>query len=257
MKESVDSVLRWLSKIDYKWLLIFDNADGSPNSITQYLPTGRHGNVLITSRNQNLRSIVAPNAWAKVDQMTEDESISLLSKAAHLDACSDETGQMLRLIVAELGFLALAIDQAGAAIASGVCTVDDYLQVYSKHRQELIDHPALAKMAEYGSTVYGTWEVSYKAIQKSSRRASEPVEARAAKIAIIILQAIAFFHHDNIMEEIVKRAAESDHSLTHGQNSDRNVNLRGLAVTYLSSSSTLTRNDAGTNMFLEKASESY
>jgi len=31
---------------------------------------------------------------------------------------------------------------------------------------------------------------------------------RAAESAIFILQTFAFFHHDHIMEEIIKRAAE-------------------------------------------------
>ena len=153
MEESTESILRWFSTIDNEWLLVFDNADNDPDTIVEFLPRGNRGNVLITSRNPNIRRNVASNAWAEVDTMEIDDAISLLLKAAYLDESSDELRLLSRSIVTELCFLALAIDQAGAAIASGVCDIHDYLRMYSKHRQKLLADPSFRGASKYGRAV--------------------------------------------------------------------------------------------------------
>src|SRR5277367_4098784 len=57
------SVIHWLSELDSNWLLIFDNADGKPNMISKSLPPGKLGNVLITSRNPDMKRNVSSGAW--------------------------------------------------------------------------------------------------------------------------------------------------------------------------------------------------
>src|SRR6202034_3884836 len=79
------SVIRWLSEMDSNWLLIFDNADDKPSMISKSLPPGNRGNVLIASQAPGMKSNVSRGAWIEVEDMEEEDAISLLLKAAFLD----------------------------------------------------------------------------------------------------------------------------------------------------------------------------
>src|ERR1700721_380433 len=202
------SVTRWLSKMDSNWLLIFDNADGKPNMVSKSLPPGNRGNVLITSRNPGMKRNVSSDAWIEVKDMEEQDAISLLLKAASLDNKSEELREASKPIVKELCFLPLAVDQAGAAIAGGLCDMDDYLEMYSKCRQTLLAHPSFEGASNYGRAVYTTWEMSFLALEAKVAKGKSDMDVRAAESAIVILQTFAFFHFDGIAEDIFRRAAE-------------------------------------------------
>ncbi|KAA6407667.1 MAG: hypothetical protein FRX48_08505 [Lasallia pustulata] len=203
-----EAALYWLSITD-KWLLIFDNADGEPDIVEENLPSGTGGHVLVTSRNFNMRRIVSEESYLEVNEMERDDAILLLLKAACLTKPFGKDEAAASAIVDELGCLALAVDQAGAYIGSGFCTINAYLEVLSRHRKELLDQSSSFKGAsKYGLAVYATLDISYEAIQRKQSRAPDPREATAAKNAIALLQIFSFFHYGNIMEETFKRAAE-------------------------------------------------
>ena len=82
-------------------------------------------------------------------------------------------------IVTELFFFPLAIDQAGAYIASGATTIGDYLAKYSEHRKTLLSHPEFTGASKYNRTAYETWELSYKEIQQRAE-SDDSYKARAA-----------------------------------------------------------------------------
>src|ERR1700733_5829024 len=86
----MDSAIQWLSETNSNWLLVFDNADGKPNVVSKSLPSGNRGNVLITSRNPDMKRNVPSGAWMEVDGMSEVDAITLLLKAAFLDKSSEE-----------------------------------------------------------------------------------------------------------------------------------------------------------------------
>jgi len=85
--------VHWLSEIDSNWLFVFDNADGKPNMISISLPPGNRRNVLITSRNPGMKCNVSRGAWIEVEDMEEEDAISLLLKAAFLNDTSEELRQ--------------------------------------------------------------------------------------------------------------------------------------------------------------------
>ena len=58
----------------------------------------------------------------------------------------------------------------------------------------------------YNQTVYGTWDLSFKEIEKRGK--STTGNAQAAQAAILILQIGAFYHHSNISKDIFQSAAE-------------------------------------------------
>ena len=43
VEDSIESVLRWLSRIDGEWLIVFDNANAD---VVDYIPSGDRGNIL-------------------------------------------------------------------------------------------------------------------------------------------------------------------------------------------------------------------
>ena len=57
---SAESALRWISGIQEDWLIVFDNADLPPDVVAKFIPPGNRGNILITSRNQSMGRIIAP-----------------------------------------------------------------------------------------------------------------------------------------------------------------------------------------------------
>ena len=209
VERSVRSAIQWLSYEDHEWLLIFDNADGDPNTIGKYVPPGMRGNILFTSRNRMMgHHVLSSNAHVEVEEMTEEQAISLLLKSAMLDESSSDIIPLSRAIVKELWCLPLAVDQAGATIARRLCSVYDYLELYAKSRKELLALSFFQGASDYGLPVYTTFELSHKAIRDCTSGGSDLMTPQAAKIALFILGIFAFFHNENISENIIKRAAE-------------------------------------------------
>jgi hypothetical protein len=139
-------------------------------------------------------------ASAEVDKMEEEDAISLLLDAASLDSSSDDLRGASRPIVSELCCLPLAVDQAGASISAGLCNISDYLRIYTQHRQELLAYPSFRGTSNYGRAVYRTWDLSFEAIEARANGQSDSVDD--AESAILILQTFAFFHHENILEDL-------------------------------------------------------
>ena len=186
--------------------MVFDNADVlSPAELEAYFPPGRGGNILITSRNATMRKLSLPENSLEVSEMEENDAIELLLKASYLDPSSIEFQAEASKIVKELFCLPLAIDQAGAYIASGATTIGKYLTKYSEHQRTLLSHSEFTAGSRYRS-VYGTWELSYKEIEKRAE-SDDPHRANAANSAMLLLNLFPFFHHEGITEEIFSYAA--------------------------------------------------
>ena len=73
----------------------------------------------------------------EINEMEEADAISLLLKASYLDASAEHI-EVARNIVTELGCMPLAVNQAGAYIEVGRCSINKYLQQFSLHRQTLM-----------------------------------------------------------------------------------------------------------------------
>src|SRR4030095_6530682 len=108
--------------------------------LMKYMPRRNRGNVLITSRNPEMRLIVGPGGFYEVKEMDRDDAILLLLKAASIEESSPELEKVAREMVIELCCLPLAVDQAGGAITSGLCDMQNYLAMYAKHRQWMMSN---------------------------------------------------------------------------------------------------------------------
>ena len=164
VQRSSKSVLQWLSNVGHDWLLVFDNAGGDHDAVAEYMPPGNCGNVLITSRNPSLTRFVSQGARIEIGDMEEEDAVTLLLKSSSMDESSMQLRWSARPIAQEFCCLPLAIDQAGAAISSGLCDIDEYLDRYAQHRQELLGDPGFKGASNYGQAIYETWNMSFTAI---------------------------------------------------------------------------------------------
>ena len=86
-KRSVEASLRWLaSQSDRNWLLVFDNADNVNLHLKQYFPSCSSGNILITTRNRELRHYTAKDADADIKGMDLEDAKSLLLVQARAES---------------------------------------------------------------------------------------------------------------------------------------------------------------------------
>ena len=145
----------------------------------------------------------------EIKEMEEADAMTLLLKASCLDPQAfPEHLEVSKKIVNELCYIPLAIDQAGAYIEAGKCDIDQYLRQLSAHRQALMSDATFTGASKYNRTVYGTWDLSFREIEKRAGGCSTPEAACAAQAAILILQICAFYHHTSISKDIFQSAAE-------------------------------------------------
>jgi tetratricopeptide (TPR) repeat protein len=144
-----------------RWLLIFDNAD-RPEDINQLIPRGP-GHVLITSRNQQWRSVVET---VPVDVFTQGESVQFLHKRVS-NALREVDAKRL---ADELGHLPLALEQAGALQAEAGMSVEEYLQQLQKHMSDTLHMP---KPLDYPLSMTAAWRLSVSQLEQQLAEAVE------------------------------------------------------------------------------------
>ena len=208
MDGSVVSVLQWIAHIQEEWLIVFDNADNPPPEVVaKFIPPGNRGNILITSTNISMGRIISFKNIIEILEMEEPDAIALLLKASHLAPLPEHLEAATKIVV-ELGCILLAVDHAGAYIEAGKCDINAYLRHFSLHRRTLMSDNAFKGASDYNKTLYGTWDLSFKEIEKRARRLPGDRNAQAAQAAIWILHICAFYHHSDISKDIFKSATE-------------------------------------------------
>jgi hypothetical protein len=91
--------MHWLAtKHSQNWLLFFDNADEVQLNIAKFFPKCRFGNMLITTRNPQLRIHADQGADAKVADMNPEEAKYLLMQMSRAEK-TDENEKLAAIIV--------------------------------------------------------------------------------------------------------------------------------------------------------------
>ena len=194
-------VRQWLSNTQNNWLLIIDNADDPSVDVSQFFPTGNRGSILLTTRNPDCK-IHSTVGSCELGQMDKDETVTLLLKATGAENTADETLRKKAIPVTQtVGYLALAIIQAGAYMRQGFCEIEQYCDEYIRCRQSLLEYVPVQQSFDYEYSVYTTWEISIAAIEKMCSDTS--------RNAIELLRVFCFLHFDGIPEEIFELAQRS------------------------------------------------
>ncbi|KAI1127085.1 hypothetical protein F5Y10DRAFT_278395 [Nemania abortiva] len=116
--------------------------------------------------------------------MDSDDAVELLYRCSNIPAGSNDLAA--KRLVAALGFLPLALDQAGTYIFEHCLSFDGYMDFYGESRGHLLRHKPPKAVWSYEETVFTTWEISFAAVSET--------DALAAKL----LDVAAFFHFDDV-----------------------------------------------------------
>ena len=195
--ESLEGVMMWLQNSLHTWLLILDNADNKDLDMAQFLPAGKNGNILITTR---LTECVRHQTVGEdhYERLNQDTAIDLLLKACDTEmSTQNEHQDHARAIVDLLGCHALAVIQAGAAISQGLCNLAQYSDLFRFRRQDILEFFPEQGRSEYGG-VYATFEVSAKYLEDRNDQ--------VAKDALHLLNFYAFMHFSDFPEAAFEEA---------------------------------------------------
>ncbi|GKT54974.1 hypothetical protein ColTof4_08167 [Colletotrichum tofieldiae] len=205
-RPNIEGVHRWLAQSKEEWLLVFDNNDNV--DVSRYLPAGDNGSILFTSRHKNSSPSLDADQTFAVEVMNEEDALALLLRASkrHKRSFEDSDERFSKEIVRELGYLPLAIDQAGSYVDIQECSFGTYLVDFRNRRSEILgDPPLYPGVFEYNPAVYGTFELSYEALERKAKEDSP--RGRAALNALRILNIFCFYSNENIPDQIISRAA--------------------------------------------------
>jgi tetratricopeptide (TPR) repeat protein len=196
--------MHFLSNLEQRWLLIIDNADTLGNKLEKYFPKGSRGHVLVTTRNPAHR---IHGESFEFQGLSAQEANNLLFKAAKIKAPWDPHMPSVESITKALGFLALAITHAGAAIREGLCRLNDYLgyhsRMFTRLREKRERRQSIARLGkdEEHNSIYSCFEISLEGIAHK--------DTVTAKDAIQLLQVFAFFNFEDIRFEILSKAVNN------------------------------------------------
>jgi hypothetical protein len=183
-------VLKWLEK-QVCWLLVLDNVD-DVSVVHGYLPelNSGEGHVLITTRNRDVTGIPAEGLEVGVFE-SQAAADMLLLRSKLSDTANAEMRLEAVKIVSELGFLALAIEQAAAFIRESLKDIFKFLVVYSANRKEMLTRRPRQNWA-YEYVVSTTWLLSFEALKKANPNAAQ------------LLNLFGFLNPDEILIEFLE-----------------------------------------------------
>src|SRR5579859_2878348 len=173
------AVLRWLEQ-QTSWLLVLDNLD-EISIVDGYLPDINSGNghLLITTRNQDPTGI--PAQGLEVEVFYSDDAVDLLLlRATGTKESQPETHSVGAEIVAELGYLPLAIEHAAAFIRQSLADISKFLDIVPKQNYA------------YSRAVAATFLLSFDAVKKINPNAAE------------LLTLFAFLNPDGILIDFLQ-----------------------------------------------------
>ena len=177
--EAISLVQIQMKKWTGRWLLVFDNYN-NPNSFQQrpirdYIP-GQGGHVIFTSRHKDSSRL---GLTMDLSRMTKDEGIRLL-----LHFIPGSKNFEASEVVALLGYLALAIDQAGAYIHSRLLPLSQFVSHYKKRKMRVLEE--IPDEWEYHDlqdpdhmrrlSVFTTWDMSLDLIKGNEEEKSQKLQ---------------------------------------------------------------------------------
>jgi tetratricopeptide (TPR) repeat protein len=162
------AVLAWL-RYQPGWLLVLDNVDTaeSAEAVEALLPRLAGGHVLITGRVSNWSGAVKT---LPVDVLSPAAAAEfLLLRTQGRRRVSPDDAAVAATLAAELGYLALALEQAGAYVAHRQSSLAQYLAQWAQRRDEVLAwfNP---RLMQYPASVAITWQASFDQLSPGVRR---------------------------------------------------------------------------------------
>ena len=161
------AVLNWLAAHP-GWLLILDNVDNeaAATAVESLLSQLSGGQVLITTRLRNWSGSVQV---LHVDVLAPDDAAAFLLERTDgkLRAAEDDVATAL-LIGEDLGYLALALEQAGAYISQRRLSFAGYRSEWQQRRAQVLawNEP---RLTQYPASLAITWLTSFEQLGEAAR----------------------------------------------------------------------------------------
>lgn len=210
--EAMTFVKNTISSWRNRWLVVFDNYDNpsafQDHPIHDYLPQGPNGTILFTSRHTSAERL---GQLIPAGNMELKECLELL----FLRAYSKEEEKIGTEIAEALGYLALAIDQAGVYIRSRNLPLDEFLPHFEAQKERVMS--AIPETWEYWRQrpgheseadqkvplcVFTTWELSFSQIRGTNLELQQKAS---------FLSFAGFLNNNGICEEYFRALSEEPH----------------------------------------------
>jgi tetratricopeptide (TPR) repeat protein len=193
--EDIDDTRQLLSNAKGDWLLVLDNADDPDTDYERYFPSGTRGAILITSRIPEC-SYYNTVGSEQLGSLSTGNCLTLLLRAAEIPAESwIEHKQAANRAIDVLGSHTLALIQAGAYIAQGYCSMEEYPIQYQQQCERLLKFSLNQAQSRY-LHVYATFEASAQVLESSSKETNRD--------ALELLHLLAILHYNNLPFELFK-----------------------------------------------------
>ncbi len=181
-----EGAVQWLAARS-GWLLVLDNVTG-PADVAPLLARAPAGRYLITSRATGWHGTAVP---VRLDVLDPAEARALLTAILTQDPPRDLDG--IGELCAELGFLPLAIEQAGAFLAQAGATPREYLDLLARYPAAM--YQAAAEGGDAARTIARIWHVTL------DRLAGDPLAGQ-------VLRILAWYAPDGIPRTLLDGLAD-------------------------------------------------
>lgn len=166
----IAAVLAWLAA-NSNWLLILDNVDDekAAGAVSALLPKLANGKTLITARYERFPPAVT---LLRVDVLGPEPARDFLLARTQTGRRADEDDSALAAELAkELGYLALALEQAGAFIAAQRISFERYLAYWRDERARVLDSfDKTASGSNHDKGLAAVWTTSVARLSAQGRR---------------------------------------------------------------------------------------
>ncbi|KAM0707271.1 hypothetical protein Q7P35_006603 [Cladosporium inversicolor] len=169
--QSFQQVVQYLSSARHTWLLVLDSANDPDTDFHPFLPVGSRGTVIMTSHNPECGQSYGNDHWEVLDVLGHSPATNLLMRAAGFEPSSKDRN-VAGNIVEALGYHTLAILLAGSYIAEESCELDEYLEIYEKSWQSVIQDDKVTQGKARYSNVFATFELSMSALEAEQSETS-------------------------------------------------------------------------------------
>jgi tetratricopeptide (TPR) repeat protein len=192
------SVLGWFARASGQCLVIFDGADSLHQkdkdfvALSEYFPGSPNVHIIITSRTSIAKSM-STFEGVYVGELEESESVKLFLDCAEIQPSRENVVTEAKLIVNELGYLALAISMAGKYVSRTQrlsSNLSAYLEEFRRRRRDLLSKTPEKLVEKYHHSVMAVWEDSYSAVYERLPEACR------------LLTLLSFIHYDDIFLEL-------------------------------------------------------
>jgi hypothetical protein len=139
-------VLGWFARASEKYLVIFDGADSLHQAdkdfveLSEYCPGSPNTHIIITSRSSITKSM-STFEGVSVEELEESQSVEVFLTCAEIQPARENVVAETKLIVHELGYLALSVSMAGKYVSQTPRLSSDlsaYLEEFHNRRQDLL-----------------------------------------------------------------------------------------------------------------------